>query len=252
MASEIVGLSHLVLAVDDVRAAGGLLAGLGYRETGRVDAAPCPPERAAAVSGPQGATFDMALLERPEQAPPIELLRDAAGPSAGPARHFEGVLSTGERPGPAALRSVLSNSASALAPGLRRLDSSGDAKIYSVAVRSGDPEGTLELWRLLGVEPAAVEPGLWRVDVRGFRPNNRVSLYVLRGDASAPEGALNQRGMVCVSFFCRDADRLRERLAAAGRFTSAGFTTAPFGRALRIFFARSPGGELYEFVSAAR
>jgi len=72
-------------------------------------------------------------------------------------------------------------------------------------------------------------------------------------DPSKPEGSyLDGSGIVCLSFFCRDADRLRLRLKEAGYFVGDCFNLAPFQNPLRIFFARNVSGEIYEFLSVVR
>ena len=112
-------------------------------------------------------------------------------------------------------------------------------------------EETLPLWRLLGVEPERAAGGLTRLSVRGIRSSQRLHVY-LRADRSAPGVAhLNDGGVVCLSFFCRDADRLRDALASAGYDAGECFDIQPFEAPLRIFFMRNASGEIYEFLSVS-
>lgn len=247
-AAAVLGVSHLVLSVADLDAAEAFAAGCGYGRRGEVSRGDNPAQKASVVDGPLSDYFDMRLMASGSGLPTLELLREGgADPVPRTAGRFTALLSHGEL-SPEEARVGLG--AAAAFPGFRRLDS-GTARLLSVIVRCPDLPASLAFWERLGMTPEDLGGGIRRVRVRGLTPSARMSLVFMPGPADEP-GYLNREGLSCLSFFCRDADALRAALSASGCAVSDCFNLAPFGRSLRVFFARPESGELYEFVAVGR
>lgn len=246
--ASVLGVSHLVLSVADLDAAEAFAAACGYGRRGEVSRGDNPAQKASVVDGPLSDYFDMRLMSSGSGLPTLELLREGGtDPVPRPAGRFTALLSHDE---PSAEEARASVDAAAAFPGFRRLGS-GAARLLSVVVRCADVAASLAFWERLGMTPEDLGSGIRRVQVRGLTPSARMSLVFVPGTADEP-GYLNREGLSCLSFFCRDADALRAALAVSGCEVSDCFDLAPFGRSLRVFFARPESGELYEFLAVGR
>lgn len=109
-------------------------------------------------------------------------------------------------------------------------------------------EECLPLWHALGFDVRR-QFGAATVHVRGPRSGQSTSVFLIETGLDYPQSALDQTGIVCLSFLCKDVRRLRQRLVARDVTAGECFTLAPLGRSLTIFFVRNATGEIYEFLS---
>lgn len=248
--TEILGASHIVFSVSDVAEEGRRLVSQGYDEHGANAAVPNPAAKAPFISGPIAGAAAMRLMVSAAGAPALELTCE---PHAGGApRFFEAVLAEELRCGPEEVLAALSSEPIEGLPGFRR---SASAKqpvgVGALVLHARSEDEALPLWQLLGVEPERVGDDLSLLAVRGIRSSQRLHVY-LRADRREPGvGHLNDGGVVCLSFFCKNADQLREAIASEGLEVGECFDIQPFEAPLRIFFMRNASGEIYEFLSIA-
>jgi hypothetical protein len=247
--SEILGTSHIVYAVRDVAKAGRRLAGNGYAEHGSNAASPNPPAKAPFIAGPLADTAEMNLVVSAAGAPALEMTCEPASPGA--PIFFEAVLSEEPLCDPAIVRAALEEDPPEGLPGFRRPASVARATgVGALVLHACSEEATLGLWRTLGVEPEKAD-GMLRLRVRGIRSSQRLHVYLRADRREAGIAHLNDGGVVCLSFFCKDADSLREALMRAGYEVGDCFDITPFDAPLRVFFMRNVSGEIYEFLSVS-
>lgn len=244
LARELVGVSHLVISLRDPAASQPVLAALGYTEHGANDRCPNPPEKAPFLAEPLSRTCSMRLMVPANGSPAIEVLASAEG--AALQTHFEVVLS--EQPGAEA--DDIRAEREVVVPGLTRARGrEGKLGTGALLIHVDDLDAGLRLWRALGYADEPVADRTRKVAIRGLRASNRLDLYFVADRGKSEMGRLDAVGIVCLSLFCRDADRLRDALRERGYAVGECFTLAPFGTALRIFFMRNETGEIYEFLS---
>ena len=247
---ELLGVSHLVLSVPEPSTSGPVLEALGYGEHEANENCPNPREKAPFLSGPLLDTCAMRLMVPANGSPAIEVLCGAKTSLAPP--HFEGVLS--EQPGasPGDARNALAGKHEAVLPGLSRPPGAeGERGIGALLIHVDALETALPLWRALGYAEEEFDSRVRKIAVRGLRASNRLDLYFVEDREKVEMGHLDAAGVVCLSLFCRNADRLRATLSERGYEVGGCFTLTPFGTALRIFFMRNTTGEIYEFLSIA-
>jgi len=247
LARELLGVSHLVLSLRDPAASRSVLDALGYTEHGANDRCPNPREKAPFLAGPLSETCSMGLMVPANGSPAIEVLASAEG--AALQTHFEVVLS--EQPG-AEVEDIRAER-EVVVPGLARpRGREGKLGTGALLIHVDDLDAALRLWRVLGYADEPFADRTRKVAVRGLRASNRLDLYFVADRDKSEEGRLDAVGIVCLSLFCRDADRLRDALQERGYAVGECFTLAPFGTALRVFFMRNETGEIYEFLSVER
>lgn len=254
---EILGVSHLVLAVHDLEAPESFLHGHGYSKYGEVRLLPNPVAKAPFVFETLASSFSMKLLISKARRPPIELLSENQSGTNGSFHGescFEAVLGENGDKGVDAVLNAVERGFPASIKGFRVLGACArSAGVAGLIIYSRDLALTLSLWNLLGFREEVVCPGVLRLKIPGFVGGSSELPVYFSEDPSKPEGSyLDGSGIVCLSFFCRDADRLRLRLKEAGYFVGDCFNLAPFQNPLRIFFARNVSGEIYEFLSVVR
>jgi hypothetical protein len=236
--------------VRDVSEAGRRLAANGYEEYGANAASPNPPAKAPFISGPMADTAEMKLVVSSGGAPALEMTCEPA--ATGAPGFFEAVLAKEPLCGPEAVRTALEDDPPEGLHGFRRARSESEATGVGALVLHCRSEGeTLRLWRVLGVEPERVDDGMLQLRMRGIRSSQRLYVYLRADLREEGAGYLNAGGVVCLSFFCKNADHLREGLIREGYDVGECFDLAPFEAPLRIFFMRNASGEIYEFLSVA-
>ena len=247
---ELLGVSHLVLSVSEPSTSEPVLEALGYGEHEANESCQNPREKAPFLSGPLHDTCAMRLMVPANGSPAIEVLRGSKASAA--QSHFEVVLS--ERPGaePEEIRNVLSEDREVVVPGLSRPRGvEGKLGTGALLIHVDAFEAALSLWRTLGCAEQPFDSSMRKIAIRGLRASNRLDLYFVDDREKAEAGQLDGIGVVCLSLFCRDADRLRATLFDRGYEVGDCFTLTPFGTSLRIFFMRNTTGEIYEFLSIA-
>lgn len=251
--ARILGVSHVVVGVADLDAAQRFLNSIGYFLHGSVDAEANDVAKSPFVSGPLAPTFAMRLMVGPSGYAPLELLHEhRADPGSRKVdARFEAVLGSwaGEC-APDAFDHL--DSTPAPFSGLRqRFDGGGPAGVGGLVMRCRDLGACLPLWETLGIPHVAITPRIARINIRGALPSNRLTLYAIADGVERAAGYLDRDGVVCLSLWCSDADRLHAELRARGYVPGDCFTAAPMGRDLRVFFMRNASGEVYEFISLA-
>jgi len=247
---EILGISHLVFSVRDVAEAEHWLGANGYVEHGSNASCPNHPAKSPFIAGPMAEFAKMKLMVAPNGSPAIEMTCEPAAEQ--PTTFYEAVLSENPLCGGDTVRTSLRDDAPAGLDGFRCTGSSSRVGgVGALVLHCRSTLETLPLWHALGVSEEILDGGLVRIRVRGFRSNNQLHIYLISDRTDMAVANLNDGGIVCLSFFCRDADRLRAALAEAGYDVGDCFTLSPFGSPLRIFFMRNTSGEVYEFLSVA-
>jgi hypothetical protein len=253
---EILGVSHLALGTRTPDIAAQYLAGLGYREFGRIDAAENPVPKVDVVDRPLSPQCAVRILTAQGAFPTLELLTELDDPDSyeTPASRFAaGINCDGIR--------TAMEQAAAWRGGVHPADAffatDGDGNMgatdrtFLLAVRCpGNPAPVAKFWKTLGLSPIQ-DDGYWRVEIRKRMVGSNLTMVATETSSGGEAAAINRSGFVCLSLFCRNADRLRDSLANAGYWTGPCFDFRPLGRPYRIFFARSPLGEIYEFMSAS-
>ena len=218
----ILGVSHLVITASDPDAEAAGLQHAGYRLSVSRDDMPNRPEKAPYISGPLPDTTTMRLLTSDRKLPTVEVIREntlgtAAGGSELGAPPFEFTL--------------------------------GDGASASVVVGCEKPDEAISLWedlnfgnvekdacgRLVTFHDSAISPGL--------------RLRYVENKSSPRTTWLNQLGMVCIAFLCRDASETRDQLATRRYDVGDCFELTPGSTPLRLFLMRNRSGEIYEFLS---
>jgi hypothetical protein len=247
---ELLGVSHLVLSVSEPSASGPALEALGYGEHEANENCHNPREKAPFLLGPLHDTCSMRLMVPANGSPAIEVLGSSMASAAQP--HFEVVLSERPRAEPEEIRNVLSDDREIVVPGLSRpRGAEGKLGTGALLVHVNELEAALPLWKTLGCAEEPSDSGMRKIVIRGLRASNRLGLYFIDDREKAEVGHLDGVGLVCLSLFCRDADRLRATLHDCGYEVGDCFTLTPFRTSLRIFFMRNMTGEIYEFLSIA-
>jgi hypothetical protein len=136
-----------------------------------------------------------------------------------------------------------------LLPGLIEIMSPAkDMVVRAVIARCPDLSAALELPQQLGLRISPLGPSCARVDLRGVAFGARLSMYFVqfgRAEKAQPDNL----GLICLTFVCKDAERMAALLADQGHDVGPRFVVAPFGATVRVFFVRTTSGELYEFLS---
>lgn len=246
--SQILGVSHLVLSVGEASDWGPILESLGYREQAANDHCPNPPAKAPFLSGALQATCAMRLMVAADGSPAIEVL---LGSKTHPAQsRFDAVLSDPSRASAGDIRRALLEQREVVLPGLcRPLGTPGAQGVGALVVHVDDLEAALPLWRTLGYADQELDSRARKIEIRGLRPSNRLDVYFVSDRDESGRGDLDAVGVVCLSLFCKDADRLRAALAERGYEVGDCFSLTPFSTPLRVFFMRNTTGEIYEFLS---
>ena len=217
----------MVFSVRDVATSEAALVANGYEEHGSNPRCTNHPAKAPFVSGPLAASAEMKLMVASNGFPALEMICEPAGGEA-PA-FFEAILSGEPLCDADTVRASLREDPP---PGLHGFHRSRTLRraggVGALVLHCRSTAESLSLWHVLGVREEALDDGLARVTVRGFRVNNRLNVYLLADRTEAGVGHLNDGGIVCLSFFCKDADRLRARLAAEGFEAGECFTLSPF------------------------
>jgi hypothetical protein len=250
LTKEILGVSHVVFSVPSVVEAESGLALNGYAEHGSNASCPNHPAKALFIAGPMAETAEMKLVVAANGSPAIEMTCEPAGAERSP--FFEAILTREPLCGAEVARAALRDDAVPGLRGFRRPRSLSKAGgVGALILHCRSTQESLTLWHALGMLEEPVAGDMLRIAIRGLRTNNRLLIYLVGDRSEAAVGHLNDGGIVCLSFFCRDADRLREGLARAGYDVGECFTLSPFDVPLRIFFMRNLSGEIYEFLSVS-
>jgi len=248
--SPLLGVSHLVLSVHEPSASWPILEALGYGEHDANESCPNPPAKVPFLSGPLLDTCAMRLMVPANGSPAIEVLQGAKSSPTQP--HFEGVLSEQPSASPEEVRNALADNHEAVLPGLGCPSSAeGKRGVGALLIHVDALEAALPLWRTLGYPEQDFDSRAQKVAIRGLRASNRLDLYFVDDRKKAARGHLDAIGIVCLSLFCKNADRLQAALSDRGYEVGDCFTLTPFGTALRVFFMRNTTGEIYEFLSIA-
>jgi hypothetical protein len=254
--TEILGVSHLVLGTKEMVTAEQFLARYGHSKYGEMEVVPNPPEKAPFVAGTLSRTFDMKLMVSPAGGPPVELLvenNERGRQDTEEPQDFEAVLAAKGDLEPQELLESLGRERSVPFVGFREVGS--DPRFRGIAALLVHCQGldvALPLWRALGYEAIPLGSGVANINIRGAMPTNRLNVYFVVDKSRSEIGYLNRPGIVCLSLFCRDSDRLRSLLSERGFFVGECFTLEPFGHTFRTFFVRNTNGEIYEFLSVVR
>jgi len=247
---ELLGVSHLVLSVSEPSVSGPALEALGYGEHEANESCQNPREKAPFLSGPLHDTCAMRLMVPANGSPAIEVLGSSKASAAHP--HFEVVLSEQHGAEPEEIRNVLSEDREIVVPGLSRpRGAEGKLGTGALLIHVNEIDAALPLWKTLGCAQEPFDSGMRKVSIRGLRASNRLGLFFVNDRENAEAGYLDGVGLVCLSLFCKDADRLRATLHDCGYEVGDCFTLAPFRTSLRVFFMRNTSGEIYEFLSIA-
>ena len=261
--AEILGVSHLVLGVRELCAAELFLACHGYSKHDEIVSGLNPPEKSPFLFGPTARTFAMKLMVSKTGSSPIELLREnteEVHEAAECVPNFEVVLAanhgqeTQEHLAPRECENTVPFAGfRVVKSGLLLTGSRLPLKEkMALLVHCQELDLALSLWRTLGYETNALGSDIAHIKIRGGMSTNHLDLYFIANRPHPSTTYLNSAGIVCLSLFCQNADRLQSALSEYGYFTGECFTLNPFGRPFRIFFARNASGELYEFLSVIR
>ena len=220
----ILGVSHLVITATDLDAKADDLQHLGYRVSVSRDDMPNRHQKAPFISGPLPNTTTMRLLVSDRRLPTVEIMRENFPDAACDAGDLGAPPFDLEQSDNVPLSVVVGCKTPDEAVNLWKNLSFGDVE--------RDARGSVVTFR-----DSAISPGL-------------VLRYVQDRSISQPTW-LNQQGMVCVAFLCRDASEVREHLADRGYDVGECFELMPASTPLRLFLMRNRSGEIYEFLSVA-
>jgi hypothetical protein len=243
----ILGISHVVAGVKDLDAAELFLAGKGFRPYGERAFGVNPFEKAPYVKGAldtRAGEFAMRLMVSKSGTPPVELLSEslAASGLVPQENAFEAVLNSFE------LKDL---KPSGMAGFWEPVSAGLTGPVSALIVRCRELENTLFFWRLLGFDCQPLDGKSAVIKVRAFTSRHVTPVYFMEEPGRGGVSWLNNEGVVCLSFLCKDAVGLREYFIKRGFEPGGYFYLSPFGRRICIFFIRNRGGELYEFLSAA-
>lgn len=244
--TAILGVSHLVMGCEDATSLGGHLKARGFIRAGQAKAAPNPREKMCFALSPFSETHDLELWESKKPSPPIELVqatrpRPVHMSSITPMRVYIGdkvddydVITKAE-------------------PGLTGIvDLGGDEpRAAVVTIRTSTLKETASFWEVLGAEIIPLDEKVKEVRVHSILEKAKITIFLVSDPAWSGKGYLDGVGALCPALICRNAGSLRQTLLEKGHEVSAIFEYSPFGRSLKLFFARANSGELFEFLSAS-
>lgn len=237
---KLLGISHLLVSTESLHPYEASLARVGYERHISQPRYPNPAAKAPFLVGLLSEFFEMSFLRASGAGtkvfPAVELLREShdAVPGATPL-HAE--LSW---PDP------LADAPACAGLTVARSDAGPEA---TVRVACRDLRAGFDFWCWLGADGEWGEDGHALVRLRNRLLGPSLCLR-LEAAADQPLASLDQRGLVALAFVCRDAAALRAAMAAeTGAHVGECFEMAPLGKPLKLFFARSPSGEIYEFLS---
>lgn len=257
---EILGISQIVLGVGDMDPARAFFAAHGFSETGHMGGAANPPEKREFIAGTMSKTHDLTMLSPAVASPPIELVRPQYETKVSPSDQsielptFEAVLGTPQAaPGSVETDTVLASlddSCRTPLSGVRLAPDCGEpAGVVALVVHATDVDRSLALWRQLRFEPNFLSPGMARIDARGLIAGSGLSVFFIAAPTTPRRTEPDVGGIICATFLCKNVEKLVAPLASAGHQVGQRFEIAPFGNRVRVFFLRTPSGELYEFLS---
>jgi hypothetical protein len=253
----IVKIDHIALAAayEEGR---GLLEGLGYSLGAREEGMEIEPAKAGMLGGSH-ASHGLALFHSREGLG-IELLshvRGGGGPSYmlpicenAPEALFE---ATGDHVELEGRRLSLSTSRSAGASVLALRTGSGPARIRDIWLDMAFTDRSADFWACLGFKPAASAPDIPCLEFRSPLAPAACRLYFGGGRfASGEAPALDDPGFNCLAVVSSAPARERQALEARGFAPGTTSRVKVGGKALEVFFARGPSGELVEVVGLDR
>lgn len=139
-------------------------------------------------------------------------------------------------------------------PGLY-LHSSTDPVIKGLLLRTRLFSQTLHFWEALGFKPTPIDKRHALISLRGLRLKQPLRILIASDEEDLGTNTMDQVGIVCLSLLCRDADVLNKKMSETAQELEMEvgecFSLTPLGKPLRLFFARTRNGELYEFLSPA-
>lgn len=225
MSSMILGISHLVVSSQNIDATVAGLSRQGYTINGARDDMPNMEPKQAFISNDMPRTTTVRLLVSNGKSPAVEVVREN-GPD-------NQELAVGTPPFSAADKPATDP--------------------HIVTVRTPDPLLSLSMWRTIGIQPTEAADGTNNIFFQGGFTTPAFQLsFIHDPEMVAGPRWLNQDGMVCVSFLCRDVDALNTLLEDKGYEVSPCFDLTPFDRSFRLFFVRNKSGEIYEFLTPRR
>lgn len=242
---RLLGISHLLVSTSSLAPYEESLTRIGYGRQIHQPRYANPAAKAPFLAGPLSAFFEMSFLRASGAGakvfPAVELLRELhdAPPAAGePPLKAELGWPESLPPAPACAGLAVTRS-----------DTGAEAV---VRVACDDIAAGLSFWRWLGAECDETDDGTATVRVANRLLGPSVTLRLEAAASGRPRPSLDQRGLISLAFVCRDAAALRAAMAAeTGAEMGECFDLAPLGKPLTLFFARSPAGEIYEFLSPA-
>lgn len=253
--NELIGVSQLVLGVNSIVNAEAQFAKHGYYVKGRMMDVLNPREKRHFVGSRMAERHDLSMLVPTVLSPLVELVHadQSSEDHEGTTPAFEAIMApqnASEDEILDAVHALLSNESIARPlPGLCIASERSDILgVRAVIVRCEDIASSLLLPLQLGLHAEHIDAALVRIVVRGLMPGVKLSLYFVHA-ATVKMARPDQIGVICVTFLCRDADRVAEGLASFGHDVGERFDLAPFGTPVRVFFMRSASGEMYEFLS---
>lgn len=251
-ARQILGISHIVLGVKDFQEGEEFVSKYGYLQYGEKTTLLNPTAKSPFLRGTAEQSCSLKLMTGLSKTPPIELLCESVYHQIDN-QVFEAILGNEKDKGPQEMLEVFKQKEPANQYGFREIKSGSAEKsgIMAALVHCNSLSNDLVLWELLGLKPFLIDKNTAYVKIKSLMSDFHTILYFVADSLKKTKMYLNQGGIVCLSFLCKDSDSLREALKDNGYFTGDCFTFTPFKQPLRIFFARNTSGEIYEFISTA-
>jgi hypothetical protein len=253
---QILGISHLVLGVENTDQYDQFLERLGFRVHTQMVNNPNPSAKVNFVQGALDSQFSMKLVTHQNGCPPIELLQDQSGglkSSRPKTSNFEILAASHEAQIEDFLKKKKPHWHNTGIVGLTLIDENkSPSRSYRLVVRCSDINANRKLWDLLGLHVTPMGNSLFKIKTPKIIGQPEFGIYVQENKGFDESGQLNYDGFSCISFFCKDSKKLREMLLASKFDVSPIFYIQPLNQELEVFLMRNNTNEIYEFVSVKR
>ena len=257
---EILGGSHLVFGAKEISKGCTLFSNFSYLLYGEMSRGRDPKAKEIFLHNKDIPNYEMQLMHTDLPLLPIEVLNEHTEYYQVPKGEmpiYEGIIGDlhdvdikKEAQLAVAVKNIAIVQSKRIPVGCFELDPKPGVKgIIGLLIRCCDMKKSIEFWEKLGFNPLWQGNDFAYIKLKSLLSRRFIYIFFLATAKSSVEMFLNQEGIVCLSFFCKNADRLNRLFRDQGIVVGDCYDFRPFNQLLRIFFMKGPSGELYEFLS---
>jgi hypothetical protein len=243
---KILGVSQIVWSGSDINYLEEKLNNYSYKLKFESINSPNAEAKKPFIFGEMPETADVKLMVSENHWPPIELVKENY--------LFESNRNLSEPVFSAYLNSLSSSENLIPIKGIR-IDSNiindtwRKEDKFVIYIDSSDLEENLKFWKILEQKIITLKSTFALVEIKKTIIGSGITIIYEKSKEMKSRNYINQKGIVCISFFCSGIERLNILFKENKFETGEIFQLSPFGRLLKIFFVQNKSGELYEFIS---